>query len=81
MYGFLTGEHNWLENGTLQGQGHTFHWPRRGRKLCHNHQLHQKFYIVISWTDALGHITRQESLAGSIIFIRKKRHTTSSYML
>lgn len=56
IYGFWTGEHNWLEDGTLQGQGHTLHWPHRGRKLCHSHQLHQKFYTVVSWTCTLGHI-------------------------
>lgn len=25
VYDLLIGEHNWLENETLQGQGHTFH--------------------------------------------------------
>lgn len=70
IYEFLTGEHNRLENGTLQGQGHTFHWPHRNIKRCHSHQLHQKFYTVISWTCALGHIKiSQESLAGSVAII------------
>lgn len=69
-YGFLTGEHNWLENGTLQGQGRTFHWPHRSRKLCHSHQLHQKFNAVIS--RALGHIKiSKESFSNFQHTIRK----------
>ena len=79
VHGFLTGEHNSLDNGTLQGQGHTFHWTHRNRKLCHSHQLHQKFHTVVLWTCALGHIkTSIESFSNFHHTIKKNRHTTLS---